>query len=125
MHKLLMFSVLGCLALATPTTATNLERRSMGMFTLTAYTGSHQKHTKIPITASGRIARAGHTIAVDPKVIALDSLVEIDGLGVRRSEDTGGRIKGKKIDVYVENVLVAKRFGVQRAEVFYLSSSRE
>lgn len=40
------------------------------------------------------------TIAVDPRVIPLGSLVYVDGYGLARAADTGGAIKGNIIDVY-------------------------
>jgi hypothetical protein len=53
-----------------------------------------------PRTAVGRCARAGRTIAVDPKVIALGSEVLVEDIGYRIAEDTGGGIRGDHIDVY-------------------------
>jgi 3D (Asp-Asp-Asp) domain-containing protein len=52
-------------------------------------------------TASGTCAQAGTTIAVDPTVMPLGSIVTIDNLGVRTAQDTGGKIKNEHIDVYV------------------------
>lgn len=40
------------------------------------------------------------TIAVDPRVIPLGSLVEVSGYGLAVASDTGGAIKGNIIDVY-------------------------
>ena len=50
-------------------------------------------------TATGTRPTEGRTIAVDPKVIPLGSRVWIEGLGWRIAEDTGGAIRGNKIDV--------------------------
>ncbi|MDS0525339.1 ubiquitin-like domain-containing protein [Clostridium sp. SHJSY1] len=41
------------------------------------------------------------TIAVDPRVIPLGSLVEVSGYGLAIASDTGGLIKGNIIDVYL------------------------
>ena len=53
-----------------------------------------------PRTALGRCARAGRTIAVDPKVIGLGSEVLVEDIGYRIAEDTGGAIRGQHIDIY-------------------------
>ena len=54
------------------------------------------------ITATGTQATAGRTIAVDPKVIPLGTAVIIDGHPYI-AEDTGGAIKGNKIDIFCES----------------------
>lgn len=113
----LLLAFFGILFLAMPTSATNMERIDLGRFKLTAYSGSHQKHTRIPVTASGKVAAAGRSVAVDPRVIRMGSKIEIDGLGRRVAEDTGGKIKGKIIDVYVASVPIARLFGVRYANV--------
>ena len=48
----------------------------------------------------GTQARVGE-ISVDPSVIPLGTSVYIEGVGVRRAEDTGGNIKGNTIDIYM------------------------
>ena len=52
-------------------------------------------------------------IAVDPDVIPLYSIVEIEGLGAFLSLDTGGFIKGNRIDIYFESKDKAINFGRQ------------
>lgn len=52
-------------------------------------------------TKSGTNTKPHVTVAVDPNVIPLGSKLYIEGLGYRVAEDTGGVIKGNKIDVYV------------------------
>lgn len=60
---------------------------------------------------------AGRTIAVDPRVIPLGSKIRLGGR-VYTAEDTGGAIKGKRIDLYVENHEQAMRFGKKLIEVY-------
>lgn len=50
-------------------------------------------------TATGTYPTEGRTIAVDPRVIPYGTPVWIEGLGWRVAEDTGGAIKGDRIDV--------------------------
>lgn len=97
--------------------------------TLTAYTAGFESTGKTPshpaygITASGAKVKEDHTIAVDPNVIPLGSLVYIEGLGIRRAEDTGSAIKGAKIDVYIPDLEEALEFGVKKNVKVYVLSS--
>ncbi|WP_283159439.1 3D domain-containing protein [Virgibacillus pantothenticus] len=60
-------------------------------------------------------------IAVDPAVIPLGTRVKVtlaDGSSfVATASDTGGDIKGRRIDVLVANKAEARRLGRQKAEV--------
>jgi len=94
----------------------DLPQPPLGRFKLTAYSGPQLGQAE-PITATGTTARAGRTVAVDPKIIPLGSKIYIEGLGERIAEDVGGAIKGNRIDVYVGTVPQAFRFGVQRGTV--------
>lgn len=96
-------------------------RAPLGRFKLTAYSGPQLGQAR-PITKTGICARAGRTIAVDPKVIPLGSRVYIEGIGERVAEDTGGGVKGHHIDLYLGSVPEARRFGVQRRTVTVLTS---
>lgn len=94
------------------------------IFIITAYCncqiccGKLPSHPAYGITASGKVASNG-TIAVDRKVIPMGSKVRIEGLaGVFRAEDTGGAIKGNRIDVWFPTHAEAKRFGVQKRKVY-------
>lgn len=57
----------------------------------------------IVYTASGTIAKAGRTIAVDTSVIPYDTEVYIPGYGILVAEDCGGGVKGNHIDIYHDN----------------------
>ena len=54
------------------------------------------------ITATGTVPQAGKTIAVDPSVILYGTQVIIDGQAYI-AEDTGGAIKGNRIDIFCES----------------------
>lgn len=72
------------------------------------------------LTATGTTLTEGRTIAVDPSVIPLGSRVFIEGYGVFIAEDTGGAIKGNKIDIAVSTHERANELGVQYANVYLL-----
>ncbi|AIQ44501.1 hypothetical protein R70723_00140 [Paenibacillus sp. FSL R7-0273] len=71
-------------------------------------------------TASGTRVTEGRTIAVDPNVIPIGWWVYIEGLGFRRAEDTGGAIKGNKIDVYYDSLSHARNFGRKSRTVYVI-----
>ena len=64
-------------------------------------------------TASGEMVRTG-IIAADPKVLKMHSKVNIKGLGDFVVKDTGGKIKGNKIDIWMPTRKQAIKFGVQK-----------
>jgi len=77
-------------------------------------------------TATGTVPKRG-VVAVDPAVIPLGSrlyIVAADGsswtYGFAMAEDTGGAIRGNKIDLFVENKDIGRRFGVRYAKVYIL-----
>lgn len=66
----------------------------------TAYSGGGVTATgTVPVRNPDGIS----TIAVDPRVIPLGSLVYVEGYGKAVAADTGGAIKGNIIDVYVNS----------------------
>lgn len=76
------------------------------------------------ITRSGKKARAGDTIAVDPAVIPLGTKLYIPKLGkVFTAEDTGGKIKGNRIDIFMNDHNQARDFGMQNLQAFVLKSA--
>lgn len=58
-------------------------------------------------------------IAVDPNVIPLGSRVHVEGYGYAIAGDTGGAIKGNKIDIFVPNRQDALAWGVRTVKVTY------
>ncbi|NLX03417.1 MAG: hypothetical protein GXY40_12960 [Syntrophomonadaceae bacterium] len=83
----------------------------------TAYSRSEEEGTADGITKSGTMVRPG-VVAVDPEVIPLGTEIFIEGLGVFTAEDTGGAIKGNRLDIYFESRKEALEFGVQSVNVF-------
>ena len=74
------------------------------------------------ITASGTTATEGRTIAVDKNRIPLGTKVYIEGFGWFTAEDTGGAIKGNRIDVFKSSHQAALNAGVKYANVYVDSS---
>lgn len=97
----------------------------------TAYDLSYESTNKYPgdpyygITASGTKAQPG-TVAVDPSVIPLGTklyIASIDGspdYGYATALDTGGAIKGNRIDLFMESGTDALNFGIRQVKVYIL-----
>lgn len=86
--------------------------------TATAYTAYCEGCIGITKTGVDLIKNPdARVIAVDPSVIPLGSKVYVEGYGYARAEDTGGAIKGNRIDIYMEKEKDALKYGVQDVKV--------
>lgn len=56
-------------------------------------------------------------IAVDPKVIPLGTKVWVEGYGIAIAGDTGGSIKGNRIDVFMKTKKIALNWGRKNVEI--------
>lgn len=83
--------------------ATGYSTQQAGLSTRTA--------TGINLLANPRV------IAVDPSVIPLGSLVEVQGMGVYVAGDTGGAINGRIIDIHFSTVGQALNWGRRNVNV--------
>jgi 3D (Asp-Asp-Asp) domain-containing protein len=87
-----------------------------GSFTATAYCLKGR-------TASGTGVRRG-IIAADPRVLPLGTRVDLAGGGQGGNyvvADTGGKIKGKKIDIWMASCADARRFGRRNVNISVLN----
>lgn len=81
----------------------------------TAYTHTGNK------TATGVEPREG-LIAVDPKVIAMGSKVYVEGYGYAIAADTGGDIRGNRIDVFFSSLRQCIDWGRKPVHIYVLDS---
>lgn len=72
-------------------------------------------------TRTGRIATYG-CVAVDPRVIPLGTLLYVEGYGFGLACDTGGAIKGNRIDLCYDSKRVADRYGKKKVRVHIFKS---
>ncbi|MBO9130916.1 hypothetical protein J7Q84_14580 [Bacillus sp. 165] len=56
-------------------------------------------------------------IAVDPSIIPLGSTVWVEGYGYAKALDTGGAIKGNRIDVFITSKEEGRKWGVRTVRV--------
>ncbi|HHY04694.1 MAG TPA: DUF348 domain-containing protein [Thermoanaerobacterales bacterium] len=71
------------------------------------------------ITHSGMRVRQG-VVAVDPRVIPLGSRLYVEGYGLATAQDTGGAIKGNRIDLYFPTHDKTLKYGVRHVKVYVL-----
>lgn len=63
-------------------------------------------------------------IAVDPKLIPLGTKVWVEGYGIAIAGDTGGSIKGGKIDVFMKSKKTAYNWGRKNVEIKILKKPK-
>lgn len=94
--------------------------------TATGYTAGPESTGKRPgdpgygVTFSGLPAAPG-ACAVDPAVIALGSVLYVPGYGYAVAVDTGSVVRGKRVDLFFEDVEMARRWGVREVEAEVVS----
>lgn len=110
------------------TTGNVVKGDEIGTFTVTYYCTERYHHicnAGPPYkTASGTDVTPGRTIAVDKSIIPLGTHVIINGHEYI-AEDTGGAIKGKRIDIAVASHAEALRLGKKTYKVYYAKAAGE
>lgn len=113
------------------TTRGNVRFKKAIYMSATAYDATFESTGKNPgdphygITRSGTKVRPG-VVAVDPKVIPLGTKLYVQSLdgtpdyGFASAEDTGGAIKGNKIDLYYESPEDVRKYGRRNVLVYIL-----
>ncbi|MCM3694687.1 3D domain-containing protein [Neobacillus niacini] len=88
----------------------------------TAYTASCEGCSGITATGIDLLANPNQkVISVDPSVIPLGSKVYVEGYGEAIAGDTGGAIKGNKIDIFIPTKQEAINFGRKQVKVTILN----
>ena len=91
-----------------------------GRYSATAYSIAGQ-------TASGDPTHR-RRVAADPRVLPLGSRIQINGAGIYSGEyvvsDTGPRVRGRKLDLFIPNRREAKRFGRRIVHVRVIATGR-
>ncbi len=106
----------------------------IGDFSATFYTewedGILPEQASFRVTRSGNLVRKWWTVAADPSVISLGSYIYIPQLsrmpggGIFHVEDVGSAIKGRRIDIYVGDMLLALKLWKKDVTVYVMHASR-
>jgi N-acetylmuramoyl-L-alanine amidase len=95
---------------STPTSTTGAQGVELGIFEVSCHTGEG-------VTASGRPS-SRETVSVDPQVVPLGRQLVIDEVGTRVAVDTGGSIKGRRLDIWEPSMAACTRFGRRQLRVW-------
>jgi 3D (Asp-Asp-Asp) domain-containing protein len=82
----------------------------LGSFEVTCHTGKG-------ITASGRPS-SREIVSVDPQVVPLGTRLVVEGVGPRVAADTGGSIRGRRLDIWEPSAAACTRFGRRQLRVW-------
>jgi rare lipoprotein A len=90
-----------------------------------ARTARPERFTAFAYSIDGKAADGSKscmgTVSADPAVLPLGSKIRVSGAGTYSGEytvvDTGQKVKGLVIDIYVTSVREAKEFGKKQVEV--------
>jgi 3D (Asp-Asp-Asp) domain-containing protein len=82
----------------------------LGLFEVSCHTGKG-------VTASGRPS-SRDTVSVDPRVVRLGTRLVIDKVGPRVAADTGGAIRGRRLDIWEPSVAACTQFGRKQLRVW-------
>lgn len=110
-HRSLLQCAIPLLLASSPLSAQSA--RSNGKYIATAYSASGT-------TASGEYTQR-HIVAADPSILPLGSIIKIEHAGPYSGEyvvaDTGPKIVGRKLDIYIPSTQAAMKFGKKRVTV--------
>jgi 3D (Asp-Asp-Asp) domain-containing protein len=93
-----------------PTSTAAARGVELGLFEVTCHTGKG-------VTASG-MPSSRETVSVDPRVVPMGTRLVIDKVGTRVAADTGGAIKGRRLDIWEPSVAACTRFGRRQLRVW-------
>jgi 3D (Asp-Asp-Asp) domain-containing protein len=89
------------------------DQRIDGPYIATAY-------AQQGVTASGEYTHR-HVVAADPDILPLGSRIKITRAGRYSGEyvvaDTGGKIQGRKLDIFLPNEAACRKFGKRKVKV--------
>lgn len=104
------------------------ELEYVGEYKITAYTAGYESTGKTPehplygVTATGVMVQENHTVASDWDIHPPGTFLYIEGFDTMfKVEDRGGGVRGKHLDVYIEDLDEALWWGVRNRRVYVLN----
>ena len=103
-----------------PTSRGSWSRSKVIEMVATAYTSSPSENGGSTRSATGNALIYG-VVAVDPRIIPLGTKLFVEGYGFAYACDTGGAIKGNRIDLLMPSFGASNQWGRRRVKVHVLS----
>lgn len=117
-----LLAVLAMAALCSCAKKAYTEESEWQTFTATAYSVEGT-------TASGKKTVEGRTVAADPAILPKGTRIQVADAGPYDGDyivqDTGLKIKGREIDIFIDNPVEARKFGKQPVRVKVLARGQE
>ena len=113
MKKTILFIFLAVFLCASAAFSAEKSKKTYKEYTLTVDAYSYCYTSR---TATGTYPSYG-TIAVDPRVIPLGSKIYVPGYGWGTAQDTGGAIKGNKIDIWFPTQRQCYSWGIRTVKI--------
>lgn len=94
--------------------------KELGEYTISFYCDCPicTKTAKGSKTVTGIKPKEGKTIACDGNILKMGDIVYIESVGVRICQDRGSAIRGKRIDVYMDEHDIANKMGIRKVNVY-------
>ena len=89
----------------------------LGTHTVTFYCANVCQPDRPCLTATSTEPKPSRTVAVDPRFIPLGSKIHVEEFGYLIAEDTGGDIKGNRLDIFTATCAEARQYGSKLLEV--------
>lgn len=105
----------------------SMEGEPLGEFIITGYCGCEVCtgiYSEDHMTFSGTEPFPNHTVAADPDIVPLNTMLLIDG-EVYTVEDTGKSIIGRRLDIYFESHEEAITYGRRKEKVYRVESTAQ
>lgn len=95
----------------------------LAVFVLSAYGFGCDAPNRV--TKAGVTPVDGWTVAADPRVLPMGSIIHVEGLGERMVQDVGSAIRGRRLDLFMDSCRAALEWGLKKRRVRVLHQPRQ
>ena len=113
------------MAQAKPNDNSNVKTKPLVVKTSSIESTAYKTFSATAYSLRGKMANGQNVhlgaIAADPRVLPIGTTVHIEGLGQFVVKDTGGAIKGSRIDIWMPSTSKALQFGRRNVKLRVIS----